>query len=444
MRLHRIELRTQANTVDLPFHHQATVIAGLGRLEREALASEIIAAIGQGRPGLSADISTHTGCRLEIRRPLDGPATVTDVDTFVDSTAEFLIDGVINPTRALEIAGPARVTLADLRAGEEANDRVRRLAALDQDQLWSLAISLAELEVDVARQADDEVVGERISSVASEQIEQARAEVDITNNRLQNMSDQAIMAASSLTMIAFVVAYITHPFIAIPFIAAAVAVAYRSWSLHKQHERALATEQALLDQFGLESYLDFQLRKVDALTSDTEQRRQSLSLAEKRRFANEQWSRFVGPDVSLEWAASHRPTITLAAKQRSRLGFGGDTSEAEAGSLALAERIRMSTDSAESTPLLVDAVFEGQSDAVVERMLWLVDHHCQQLQFIIMSNDPRVLRWGAERAAARHAAVVRLAADADAEATTIDMDADSTVGAPASIDVTAGVDSIEA
>ncbi len=346
---------------------------------------------------------------------------MTDVDTFVDVTSEFLVDGVVNLTRALDINGSSRVTLDDLRAGEAANDRVRRLAALDQDQLWGLAIALAELEVDIARQVDDEVVGERISGVASEQIEQARAQVDIANGQLENMSDQAIVAASSLTMISFVVAYITHPFIAIPFLAAAIAIAYRSWSLHQQHQRALATEEALLNQFGLESYLDFQLRKVDALTNDSQNRRLSLSLAEKRRFANEQWRHFVGPDVTLEWAASHRPTITLAANQRSRSTLGGDASDSEAASLALAERIRVSTASAESTPLIVDDIFQGQTDAVAERMLWLVDHHCQQLQFIIMSNDPRVLRWGAERAAARHAAVVRLAADESAE--TIDMDA---------------------
>ena len=85
MRLHRIELLTAGSTaneaVDLPFHHKNTVIAGLGRLEREALTTEVIAALGTGRPGLSADLSMQSGRRLAIHRPLDSPPRVTDVDT---------------------------------------------------------------------------------------------------------------------------------------------------------------------------------------------------------------------------------------------------------------------------------------------------------------------------------------------------------------------------
>jgi len=402
---------TTSSTVDLPFHHQNTVIAGLGRLEQEALASEVLAALHHGRPGLSLDLSTQTGRRLEVRRPLNGEPQVVDVDTHVDVTDEFAVSGGVHPVAGLGIQTSVRVTADDLRSAEATNVRVRRMAALDQDELWGLAISMAELEVDVARQADDEVVGERISAEASEQIEQARATVDIAQGRLDDKSDQWIIAAASLTMISFVVAYITHPFIAIPFLAAAVGVAYQSWKWHKQHERALQNEEALLEAFGLESYLDYQLRKVDALTNDTQNRRKTLGLAERRRFASEQWRSLVGPDVSLEWAATHRPTIHAAANTAGGEIFGSDGSAAESTSMALAERIRAATASDEASPLIVDDIFEGQSDAVIERLLWLVDHHCQQLQFIMMTSDRRVLRWAAERANAHQAAVIRLADD---------------------------------
>ncbi len=399
---------TENSSVDLPFHHQNTVIAGLGRLEREALASEVTAALGHGRPGLSADLSTQVGRRLEIRRPLDETARVIDVDTLCDVTDEFTVDGVVHPLAALGVGASMRVTKADLMAAEATNDRVRRLAALDQDQLWGLAISLAELEVEVARQADDEAISEGISAEATEQIEQARATVDIAQGRLEDKSDQWIIAAASLTMISFVVAYITHPIIGIPFLAAAIGVAYQSWTWHQKHQRALDTEQALLDQFGLESYLDFQLRKVDALTNDTQQRRKTLSLAEKRRYANEQWHGFVGADVTLDWAAVHRPTIAAAANLRSDTMFGSEESAAETLSLALADRIREAAALEESTPLIVDDIFVDQPDAVVERLLWFIDHHCRQLQFIVMTSDHRVVEWASERAEARQAAVVRL------------------------------------
>jgi hypothetical protein len=414
VRLHRIELLTAGSSadtaVDLPFHHQSTVIAGLGRLEREALTTEVIAALGTGRAGLSADLSTQNGQRLAIRRPLADDPRIFDVDTDIEVTDQFMVNGVLDPLRALELPTLFRVTRSDLVAAEASNDRVQRLAALDQDQLWGLAISLAELEVEIARQTDDEVVHEAISSEASEQIEQARADVDIAKQQLEEKSNQSVVAAASLALISFVVALITHPLIAIPFLMTAIAVAYRSWTWHKEHEAALATEQHLLEHFGLESYLDFQLRKVDALTNNTQQRRATLTLAEKRRFAHEQWRQFVGPDVSLEWAATHRPTISAASNQAPVTMFSADAA-ADATSLALADRIREATACSESSPLIIDEIFSGQSDEVVEHLLWLVDHHCQQLQFILMSSDPRVLTWGAERASARQASVIRLAED---------------------------------
>jgi hypothetical protein len=411
---------TANHSVELAFHHQNTVIAGLGRLEREALASEITAALHQGRPGLSADFSTQVGRRLEVQRPLTGTSRVVDVDTLEDVTGGFTVDGVVQPAAALAFRTSMRVTKADLVAAEATNDRVQRLAALDQDQLWGLAISLAELEVELARQTEEETTGQRISSEATEQIEQARASVDIAMSQLEEKSDQWIIAAASLTMISFVVAYVTHPVLAIPFLLGAIAVAYQSWNWHRQHQRALETEQALLGQFGLESYLDFQLRKVDALTNDTQQRRKSLSLAERRRYADQQWHGFVGPDVTLDWAAIHRPTITAAANLRSSTMFGSDEAMAETLSLALADRIREAAASEEPAPLIVDDIFDGQSDAVVERLLWFIDHHCRQLQFIVLTSDHRVLQWALERAQARQAAVIRLAgAEPEAE---IDVD----------------------
>lgn len=421
VRLHRIELLTDTVTVELPFHHQTTVVAGLDRLESEALALEVVAALKTGRPGLSADLSTHNGRRLEIRRPLDGPAFAIDVDTAGDVTADMTVAGAVHPMAALGVTTPLRVTDSDLATAEEVNDRVLRLARLDQDQLWGLAIGLAELEVDLARQADDEVVGERISPEATAQIEEARADVDVAQQRLEQLSDQSIVAAACLVLISFAVAFITHPLVAIPFMGAAIVVGWRSWSWHQEHENALSIEQEILQRFDLESYLDFQLRKVDALTNDTKHRRSSLVLAEKRRFALEQWSLLVGPDVSLDWAASHRPTIAATAKQSATATSDADAAAAsEAVSLALAERIRQATALAEPSPLIVDDIFSAQGNAAVERLLWLIDHHCQQLQFVLLSSDERVLHWAAERTIAHQASILRLTDKVDDPAIELD------------------------
>lgn len=416
-------------TVDLPFHHQTTVVAGLDRLEAEALALEVVASVGTGRPGLSADLSTQTGRRLEIKRPLHHAPHVVDVDSGDDATPEMTVDGLVRPLAALGITTSLRVTNADLMVAEQANDRVVHLAQLDQDQLWGLAISLAELEVEIARQTDDDVVADRISPDASGQIERARTDVELALQRLEQLSDQSMVAAASLVLISFAVAFITHPYVSIPFMLAAMAVAWRSWNWHKEHEAAIVTEQEVLHGFGLESYLDFQLRKVDALTNDTKHRRSSLALAEKRRFALSQWHDLVGPGISLDWAATHRPTIATAAKQTASAASQADAAAAsEAVSLALANRIRQATGQAESSPLIVDDIFTDQADAAVERLLWLIDHHCQQLQFIVLTSDARVLRWAAQRSIARHATILRLTDDVSSEPIAL---SDSTLGDPA-------------
>lgn len=415
MRLHRIELLTPTVTVDLPFHHQTTVVAGLDRLEAEALALEVVASLGTGRPGLSSDLSTQKGRRLEIRRPLDGPAFAVDVDTSGDATSDMTVGGAVHPLAALGIEASMRVTSADLAVAEQANDRVQRLAHLDQTRLWGLAIALAELEVESARQTDDEVISDRISPEASHHIEEARTHVEVAQQRLEELSDQWIVAAASLVLISFSVAFITHPFLAIPFMLAAIGVAWRSWSWHKEHEAAISTELSVLEAFGLESYLDFQLRKVDVLTKDGNQRRASLLLAEKKRFALEEWHQLVGPDISLDWAATHRPTVAIAAKQAASTAAQNDAA-AESVSLALAGRIRQVTSHPEPSPLIVDDIFSNQSDAAVERLLWLVDHHCQQLQFVLLSSDARVLQWAAQRTIARQASILRLTESAQDEA----------------------------
>lgn len=412
VRLHRIELLTEQMTVDLPFHHQTTVVAGLDRLEGEALALEILAALDTGRPGLSADLSTHVGRRLEVRRPLNGPAHVIDVDTASDATADLTVDGLVQPLAALGVSPNVRITQADLALAENQTDRVLRLARINQELLWGMAITLAELDVDIARLNDDTIVGEPISPEAARQIEQARTEVDLANERLEQLSDQWIVAAAALVLVAFAVALITHPLLSVPFIGAAMAVGWHSWTSHQRHETALKTEQQILDGFGLESYLDFQLRKVDALTNDTKQRRSTLALVEKRRFALDQWHQLVGPDVTLEWAATHRPTIAATATQLVGTTFEQDD-KAESVSLAMAERIRAATSQAEPSPLLIHDIFFDQGDAAVERLLWLIDHHCQQLQFIVLSSDERVLRWAAERTIARQASILRLTEDND-------------------------------
>ena len=50
----------------------------------------------------------------------------------------------------------------------------------------------------------------------------------------------------------------------------------------------------------------------------------------------------------------------------------------------------------------------------------LIDHHCQQLQFVLLSSDARVLQWAAERTIAHQASILRLTDKVDDPAIELD------------------------
>ncbi len=69
MHFERLVIEAGADTFSLDLHKQMTVIAGVGRLEREGLISELIGALGRGRSGVHLEIATDGGARYAIFRP---------------------------------------------------------------------------------------------------------------------------------------------------------------------------------------------------------------------------------------------------------------------------------------------------------------------------------------------------------------------------------------
>lgn len=413
MRIARVELATGNETVELHLHPRLTLVTGLGRLEREALAAEVLGAISSGRPGLSVDIVADDGRCLEVRRPLDGAASVTDsgsqhdlTDRFRDTRGGTTIDvlGALGVNRA---AGHEllHVREQDLRGGTEPDDIVGRLAALDQDILWSTAIAVAELEVEMATL--HEAANSDPYSAMADEIETVHAARDMAGDHLDTTRSQSRLGAPVVVLISIAAGLITHPLLALPFLAAAGALVARAWRAGQDYEAAEQAEHDVLDRAGISSYLNFQLKKVDELTSSSSNRSRTLETAELHRAARDRWELLAGKGVSLEWAAAHRPDISATADEL-RGGGGGNS-----GPFGTCDRLIDSFTAArqavgEAIPVIIDDLFSTLDDDALATVLAALSTYSPHLQIIAMSNDERVHAWARRHVADERATVVHL------------------------------------
>ncbi len=346
MRIERIELETADQRVEMSFHPSLTVVTGLGRLEREALATEILGALGAGRPGLSVDVVADNGRRVSVTRPVDGsPPLVIDRSANDDLTDRFTANGSVD-------------VLATL----------------------------------VERFEHDPTL-----HVATE-IEHAHAERDLAADRLETARSRSFIGSAALTLIAFFVALITHPVIAVPFLAAACWLAYESWQAFQEFQQAQQAEDEILAKAGVGSYLNYQLRKVDELTNNGDLRARSLELGERHRRAMSEWEDMVGAGVTLEWAAARRAEITEAATRDE----GGSWDVARGRRIAThltAAVIDARAAARESLPMIIDDVFTDVDDGEIHGVLDVIATYGPHAQFLVMTDDERVGEWASELAA---------------------------------------------
>ena len=54
------------HTIALDLHPRLTVITGVGDLERESLAGELLGAMGRSRPGVHVEVTTDDGRHLAL------------------------------------------------------------------------------------------------------------------------------------------------------------------------------------------------------------------------------------------------------------------------------------------------------------------------------------------------------------------------------------------
>ena len=68
----RMVIEAGRHTIALDLHPKLTVITGVGELERESLAGELLGALGASRPGVHVELTTDDGRHLAVFRPTNG------------------------------------------------------------------------------------------------------------------------------------------------------------------------------------------------------------------------------------------------------------------------------------------------------------------------------------------------------------------------------------
>jgi hypothetical protein len=404
----RLVIEAGTDTFSLELHRQMTVIAGVGRPEREGLITELIGGLGRGRSGVHLEIASDAGTRYAIFRPAGARHRVVDIDAATDVTAEFTTgDGLDVLDRAGLGQDASRrqlcMTASDLVTRSRVEEYVLRLARIDQDRLWDVAERVKERERHLTESAtaagsdpEDAVMFEEI-----ERRHHALEEAQQAHERVRYLSF-LLGAGSALVGVAAAVLYGTWA--ALPFLVLAIAATTASIFFWQRVERTRKDEDAALRTVGTNSYLSFQINRVNGLLTSDHARRQMMRAAEEHRAAIAEW-RVLVDDIPVSWALDHANEVRQqAARLRETVGVRNPmamimtTDEESAAELAhaLLQRLvllRSIGANGESFPLLLDDALASVDPTVKPELLELLMSASTHQQVIYLTNDPDVAEW---------------------------------------------------
>lgn len=402
----RMVIEAGRHTIALDLHPRMTVITGVGALERESLAGELLGALGPSRPGVHVELTTDDGRHLAVFRPTNSRPRLVDVDQSCDITPTDADGGVdLYAHHGVDLAGARRVlkvTRGDLNSQAQADVVVQRLAEADQTALWA---SAARVRVtDEALQAESAAAGtapedaEIIDRIERRHaaLESALERLNRTNRLARNVSAVGVMGTIAAVLFADPVTAV--PLVLITALSLGAAFVYRARA--SQAERA---EREALDAAGAESYLGFHVQRIDGLVSGDQARRRLLAAAADHRQAAAQWFAIAG-DVSLDWAMEHHAEIAVAARLRDDVRNLGVMSSSAPGEHDLASdmahailgrmaRARNLGDLGETFPLVIDEPFSELDPSLKPALLELMARSAGSPQVILLTADEEIASW---------------------------------------------------
>jgi hypothetical protein len=408
VRFERLVIAAGSNSFTLELHQRLTIIAGVGRLERESLIGELVGALGSSRSGVHMELIEDTGRRLAVFRPETARHRVVDVDLATDVSREFL-----SPDGRIDLLGREgldlrttrrrmRLTAADLQTSTQGDHFIRRLSAVDQTLLWAAADRVYQSEDHLQDEAEslgsapeDAEVVERIERHHAE-FEEAQAKHETARQRSILISTMCAIAAVPATLFVPAAALLL---LTITCMSVVVSLRQRRRMTHAERE-----EHEALAEAGAQSYLGFHLQRVNGLLSSGQSRRRLMGAADDHRKAMAEWQAIAG-DVQVAWALDHKEEVLAAARLRKDVSALGNLSstapdvDSDATTDLARALVARLTDlrklglSGESFPLVLDEPFVGLEPSVKPSLLELLGRASGNPQIIFLTEDEDVASW---------------------------------------------------
>jgi hypothetical protein len=426
MRVERLVIEAGDNTLTLDLHPRLTVVAGMGRIEREGLVGELIGALGGSRSGLHLEIEERRGRHLAVFRPTTGRQRIVDVDRARDVTTEFAdADGGcdllaklgLDSRRARQLM---RFGAADLATSSNRGQAVEVLAALDQRRVWGAAEALRRADGDLTSEA--EAIGSAPEDAAMID------EVEARHIAVEHAADQFEKTRKRTFWVGGACALATIPGVAaagvegLLFAAVAAASVMASLFARARVGRAAKAEEAALAEAGASSYLGFQLQRVNGLLANDRSRKVLMDVAGARRQALAEWQQLAG-DIPVDWAIANREEIQEASRLRREVDALGsisstapDLSDDLTGDLAHALVTRLAEVRAvadEGMPLLLDDPFQKLDPSVKPLLLELLGRSAGEPQIVFLTEDDDVASWARLEALTGELALIEPAPEHD-------------------------------
>lgn len=403
VRYQRLILEAGDNAVTVRFHPRLTVIAGVGRQERELLITELLGSLSGGRPGANLELVDDGGRRLALIRPAVGGERVLDVETGEDVTEEFVGDNgrpdlLSHLGLTLSQARQqCRLSAAELAVESQGDTLVATMATLDQPALWRAAERLAAADQTLLRESK-EAGADVEDAPLIEEIERRHA--DFENAQKQQATVRrhgAWIAGGSILAAGAVELGLRSLPGAIGFAGIAVTALLMSIMFRRRMQAARIAENEALAKAGKQSYIGFQLQRVDRMLDGQKSLARVALASEEQRQATAEWRALAG-DIAAEWALQHRDEITAASERRRLSEEGAAGPDLDPAELAhwLAARftaLRRVGPAGESLPLILDDPLMDVDAGVKQWILELIGRSAGSPQVVYLTADPEVAAW---------------------------------------------------
>jgi hypothetical protein len=407
VRYERLVIEADENTFTLELHPRLTVIAGVGRIEREGLIGELVGALGSTRAGVHAEIVADNGARFAVFRPIGSRHRVVSIDTAIDVSDRFRnAAGEIDllSQAGLDVRGAKRrmrLTTADLAASSHTDQIVRRLSQVEPADLWAAAERVRITEDHL--QAEAEAVGSQPEDAeVVQRIEDRHNEFIGAQSRHERYRKLSFFAGAFAAIAAVPISIVAGEVAAAPLLILAAIITGMSFLEYKRMEQAQVEEAEALKAAGAQSYLGFHLQRVNGLLASDQHRKRLMQAAEEHRESVAAWRNVAG-DVEVSWALEHRDAIDASARLRRQMASpnGGpdiaviDDAEGEMAQALLTRLAELRTlgQGGESFPLILDDPLRDLTANQKPTLLELLVRSSEGQQLVYLTEDDAVAAW---------------------------------------------------